>query len=947
VVLRAAFAVSSRKQSRQLNPRRPLRVSPLDGGPSGRGTNQKERFDVEIHLASRAGPPDHAAPGAGAEKKPEFPPFKTVVKGLEKVISTTDGSDPLYELYRDKKTGRLVAVLPKDYDKLVMIACTISGGDPEAGVMGPTHYVKWRKIKKELALIAPNLLVRTEGDKQAKDSIEQLYTGRVIVTTPIVSMKGPRPVVDLGSLCTTQAGKFFGPSVWGAYGASLPGLDPRLATLTKSKAFPENVIFEYEAPRADGQLVRLTYAFGKLDGSPGFKPRKADPRVGYFYNWHQDFARTADREVTDRYITRWNLEKADPKLKMSPPKQPIVWYIEHTTPVKFRRYVREGILMWNQAYERVGFVNAVEVYQQDAATGAHMDKDPEDARYNFFRWNASDQGYAIGPSRSNPMTGEILDADVVWHQGLTRAIRMMLESLSEELVEQTFGPETLAFLDEHPSWDPRVRLATPARREQKSRQRDLHAARAVTEDLRSQDHPWTHGINDPTNTACRIGRMLSLDLGLMDTALMAGMLDASGEDLLDGLPEQFIGPMIRYIAAHEVGHCLGLQHNMAASTIRSLEEINSGDFHGATVGSVMDYVAVNINHELGEVQGAYASPELGPYDHWAIACGYGSDEGLEETLAKVSEPDHIFISQLAMAVGSDPRNMTWDLGANNLNFAESRIDLAQELRAKLIEDIVKEGESWKTARDRLMMLLGTQLQAVFIASNWVGSSYLNNDFKGDPGNRAPIEDVPAAEQRRALQLMIANTFEDEAFGLTPELIRHLGREYWWDPVEFESLMDDPSFNVHDVVGGIQATALTLIMNPARLRRVYDNEYRSRGAEDLLTLAEVVTTVTDAAWRECVEPSHAEHTPASPMVTSFRRNLQREHVQRLIDLALLKDTPSPAMRTISSMATAELRRIDDMTARSQKVEPDPYTAAHLADVRTRIAKAMDAAYVLTP
>ena len=87
--------------------------------------------------------------------------------------------------------------------------------------------------------------------------------------------------------------------------------------------------------------------------------------------------------------------------------------------------------------------------------------------------------------------------------------------------------------------------------------------------------------------------------------------------------------MIRYISAHEVGHCLGLQHNMAASSIRSLKDINTEGYVGPTIGSVMDYVAANINHGLGDVQGAYASPELGPYDKWVIAYGYGPEDQLD------------------------------------------------------------------------------------------------------------------------------------------------------------------------------------------------------------------------------------------------------------------------------------------------------------------------------
>lgn len=880
----------------------------------------------------------HAGQQQGAAaKKPDFPPFDKVSEGLTEVVSTTDGSSGLYDLYKDSKTGKLLAVLNSGYEKqLMMISCTISGGDSQAGVMGPTHYVKWEKIGKQLALVAPNLGVRTSGDKQAKDSIEQLYTGRVILSVPIVSMKGSRPVIDFGSMMTQQSARFFGPSAFGGYGPNGGAMNARLAKLTKTKAFPKNVIVEYQMPRASGQIIRLTMDVSELKGTPGFKPRKADSRVGYFYDHHEDYAKIASEDVTDRYISRWHIEKASNKLKMSPPKEPLVWHIEHTTPVRFRRYVREGIELWNEAYREIGIDGALEVRQQDASTGAFMDIDPEDARYNFFRWNTSNQGYAIGPSRTNPLTGEILDADVVWHQGLTRAVRGMLANLAGDLTEQTFSPDTLAWFDQHPDWDPRVIMAAPEQKAQALALRALDAEAVAEHELGDREHPWSRWSSDQTNNACKIGNMLAVDMSLAMAAMDAGMLNAGDDsDMLDGLPEEYIGSMIRYISAHEVGHCLGLQHNMAASTIRTLEEINSPGYEGATIGSVMDYCAPNINHELGEVQGPYATPTVGPYDHWAIAYGYGPEKDLDKVLSRVSEPDLIFVSQAAMSVGSDPRNMTWDFGADNLKFAESRLGIVRDLRERLVEDIVEDGEPWAEARRRFNSLMGTHIQSMFIASNWIGGTYINNDWKGDPGDRTPIEDVPADRQRQAMKLIIENSFEDSALGLTPELIRHMGKEYWWDPSGMSELMADPSVTVHDMVGGVQAMGLTLVMNPGTLRRVYDNEYRTQGQSDAFTLNELMTGVTDAAWREVAGKSD---------VSSFRRNLQRQHVEYLVTLALL-DQGSPVLRTIGTLATSELRRIDAMAEKALGANPDAYTSAHLSDVRTRIDRAMDAAYVI--
>lgn len=879
-----------------------------------------------VSLTALAGLPMSAAAG-------DPPPFQKVAEGMEKVVSTTDGSKPLWDLYTDEKTGRLLAVLPPNYEKqLLMISCTVSGGDPQAGVMGPTHYVKWQRVRNNLMLVQPNLNVRTDGDKQAQDSIEQLYTGRVMLDTPIVAMQGPRPVIDLGNITTVHASKFFGNAVFGGYGPSLRAINPKLAMPTKIKAFPENVIVEQEAPAPNGQIVRIAYSIAELEGTRGFKPRKADPRVGYFYNWHQDFAAPANRDITDRYITRWHIEKADPRLKLSPPKEPIVWYIEHTTPVRYRRFVREGIEMWNDAFRNIGIDGALEVRQQDASTGAFMDIDPEDDRYNFFRWNTTNQGYAIGPSRTNPYTGEIIDADVVWHQGLTRSIRSGFESLANDIADQAFDAETMDFFEQNPDWDPRVRLADVG----------LGTIPSLATEPEADGETSKRGrmniahLSSPA--ACVMGNMLSLDFTLADAAIMTGILETDEDaTLLDGLPEDFVGQMIRYISAHEVGHCIGLQHNMTASTIRTLEEINSPGFEGPSVGSVMEYAAVNINHELGEVQGPYATTELGPYDHWAIAFGYGPAKDVEKVLSRVAEPDLIWVPQVAMSFSSDPRNVTWDLGADNLNFAESRLSLVKDLRSKLLSEIVDDGESWAEARRRYQALLGTHLQSVVIASGWIGSSYLSNAFKGDPNAPMPIEDVAAYDQRRALNLVIDNTFKDEAFGLTPELVRAMGKQYWWDPSGIGELMQDQSYSVNGLVGGIQATSLSLLMNPTRLRRVYDNEFRAE--DDALTLAELVTTVTDAAWTELNSPERGLE------ISDFRRNLQKEHTNRLITLALMDTTTSPSMRTVSTLATDELRRINDMVKGGIQSRPDAYSSAHLRDINKKIDNALEAAYVI--
>src|SRR5690606_37025427 len=131
---------------------------------------------------------------------------------------------------------------------------------------------------------------------------------------------------------------------------------------------------------------------------------------GYFLTVLKDFSKKSDEDRFVRYINRWHLVKADPSAELSPPEEPIIFWIEKTVPYKYRAPIRDGILEWNKAFEKAGCVNAIEVRQQDDAA----EWDPEDIRYNTFRWITSGAGFAMGPSRVNPTTGQILDADIIF-----------------------------------------------------------------------------------------------------------------------------------------------------------------------------------------------------------------------------------------------------------------------------------------------------------------------------------------------------------------------------------------------------------------------------------------------------------------------------------------------------------------------------------------------------
>ncbi len=895
-------------------------------------------------------------------RKPDFPPFSKVSEGYKEVVSTTDGKRPLYRVWYRQKDQQLLAELPPGYaSQRHYIALTVASGERFAGLQAGERYVYWRRYDKRLALIEPNVEVRATREEEAKLSVKRLFTDRVIAEVPIVAL-GPsgQPVIDLDSFLVRNTGLFFGESI----------TRPGLVRVVKVKAFPENLEVEIEGPVASGRLKRFHFSISRIPDRTGYKPRVADTRVGYFTTVYDDLSKYED-EVRVRYINRWHLEKGDPKLKKSLPKKPIVFYVEHTTPVRYRRWVREGVMYWNRAFEKVGIIDAIEVYFQDAKTGAHMDKDPEDVRYNFIRWLNNNIGTAIGPSRVHPLTGQILDADIILTDGWIRHFWRQYTRILPKLALEGMGPDELAWFATHPNWDPRIRLAPPGerRRLMLAVSRKLfrpfagHPLASVrTAVLGDEEYDGLVGVTIQKNGYCSIleGKAIDVALIRMHLAIAEAAAD-EGKDgkkddkdkeekkketnLLDGIPEEFIGPLIADLVAHEVGHTLGLRHNFKASAIYDLDEINSPKIKGKPfAGSVMDYLPVNIRMKAGEIQGDYAMVSIGPYDEWAIRYGYAPDDKQAKAVLKeVSKPEHMFATD-EDTIGPDPLARRYDFSKNPLEYAQEQMRLAQFHREKLLEKWVKDGQSWSKAREGYELTLALQVRALSMMANWLGGKYVRRDHKGDPGNRSPIEPVSAAEQRAALRFVLDNAFRDEAYGLTPKLLRYLVRDKWLDE-GMRSFFEPSDFPVMDRVMGIQASVLSMLLNPSTLREVFENEYYSQGEKDPFTLAELMHATTDEIWRELAQPPQKKYTAGSPMISALRRNLQREHVERLLDLA----APAPggaAQKAIITLALSELRRIHGQVKRAleHKDKLDPYSVAHLTELDVRLQKFFDSQYI---
>jgi hypothetical protein len=952
-------------------------------------------------LGSFAVAQDGPPPGPPGERKDDFRPWAEVSKGFEKVVSTADGQS-FYTLWTKEKDGSMLAELPRGYESQKhYFAMTVATGQDYAGLQAGHMYVYWKRMDNRLVMIEPNLDTKSTGDAESKLSVKNLFTDRVVLDVPIVTMgPGGQPVIDMKDLLVGRGTTFFGGEVAGANG--------RLATIKKKKSFPENNEIAFEMPVAGGRLKSFHWSISLLRDNPSYKPRLADARVGYFTTTYRDLGKFTDKEKWVRYVNRWLLEKKDPGRKLSPPKEPIVFYIDAAVPARYRRYVRDGISIWNKAFEKIGIIEAIEVRQQDSETGAYMELDPEDVRYNFVRWLSNDQGTAIGPSRVNPNTGQILDADVVLTDGWIRHFWVQYNEIMPELAMEGMSAETVSWLDTHPRWDPRVRMADPADRDaiigQHLRKSVLaYGGRPIG---LGSDQPSDNGAGGPhmmgnnefdglinstsqMNGLCLASKGKAFDMAYarMCFDLMSDELSEidpqSGEtpkaeakkdekkdeakdekkdekkdakkdekkwDSLDGIPDWFIGPLLADLVQHEVGHTLGLRHNFKASTQYTLAQINSDELKGkkAFTASVMDYTPVNFPAGDGKLRGDVAMIDVGDYDYWAIEYGYTFGDP-KDVAKRCTEPGHDFGTDEDVG-GPDPSIQRYDFTKNPIDYAKSQLELAKYHRSRLLDKFVKDGESYAKIRRGYEITLAMQTRGVTMLSPWVGGAFVNRDQKGDPGARQPIVVVPVQQQRDALRFVIDSTFYDDVYGLSPELLEKMTVDKWLDAGGIGEARQENTYSIHDRVAGIQSMVLTRLMNPTTLRRVLDNEFRTPSDQDMLTLPELLDTISNAAWSELDKGPGGSYTARKPYISSLRRNLQREHVERLIDLTMPGAGSGEAYKAISNLSVFRLHQLHDKIAgiigpKGDKAgNLDTYSLAHLSEAALRIEKALDAQYV---
>jgi hypothetical protein len=372
---------------------------------------------TSANIAAEEGEPSEAQ--ANRRPKNKFRDFSEVTEGAKRY----DGLFKLYEV-----DDHLYAeIRPNQFNQMYLAPIAIARGLASAGTplnFGDEWILSFRRTGDRIQLIRKNIHYEAPKGTPLAKAVEQNYTDSILMALPIVSINPMTQgaLIDFSSIFLSDfAGLGLGP------------MDRSRSSWHKIKTFENNVELEVEATFGAGRVAGrsglddgvvdsrgvtlvIHYSLAKRP-DPGYTPRFADQRVGHFISATKDFGSSDPDTTFVRRINRWRLEKANPQAKLSPPKKQIVWWVENTVPHEYRPYVEEGILEWNKAFERIGFRNAIGVRWQNDQD----EFDPEDINYCTFRWITTPSTYAMSGLRADPITGEMIDGDVIFDASWIRA----------------------------------------------------------------------------------------------------------------------------------------------------------------------------------------------------------------------------------------------------------------------------------------------------------------------------------------------------------------------------------------------------------------------------------------------------------------------------------------------------------------------------------------------
>lgn len=898
-------------------------------GPAATGTAPAKPAAPAAATPAPGAPTAAAAPGAaasGAATAAARPPAPlpgalTAFAEVTREAKRTDGFLPTWS--RDDRTW--LEIPAAWLDKPFFFASSIAGGLGDSfffpGLTGRSDMVVLRRVGNNVQLLARNLNVRAPEGTPLARAVAESWSDSLLSVAPLVAAPHPQSKALLVDANVLLGADFTGLQTALETAHRLPyALDRANSSIERLRNTAEGTYVtvrqHYAVPRipappvlapgapppnpaalpnppsslpdARSLFLSMAYTLTPLPAEP-MKLRQADPRVGYFTRAFVDFG---DDKVDRRkhLVRRWRLEKKDPAAAVSEPKEPIRVVLDRNIPDKWRAPLREGALEWNKAFEKAGFRNAVVVEQQAA------DADWSTLEGNKFialRWFTlgGPGATAVGPSQSDPRTGEILRGASIIPENWVR--------VSRSSVRDT---------------EPRVG-AVPA--------------------------AFAQPFAAPWGEACTYAYDgLEQHAMAFELAVARGRLDPDGPEA-----DAFIARDLKAVTIHEIGHAIGLRHNFRASVGITPAQLRDPAFTAVRgiSNSVMDYNPPNTPLD-NEPVADYEQVTLGAYDYWAIEYGYrqfASAEEEERELARLAaraetDPNLAYATDEDVGQGIDPLVNLFDLGSDPLAYAQRRAKLARELWQRTTARQLKADDDLTLYRRNLQRVISSLGATTSIAAKYVGGTITRRGTAG--GSQPLLSAVPAEQQRAALDLMLGELFSSASFKFDPKVMTRLGAEQLdrLGPARAQST----DFSLPAAVLAAQRPVLDALMSDTLAARLADSEAKVADPRTLPDFAEVQRRLSDAVWSEL-----AAKGGKGVEIDSLRRNLQREHVRRLAT-ALVRPASATAadVRPVMRQAVLQLQqRLTGALALGGKAS-SPIVRAHLEDSLATLAEALKAPLV---
>ncbi|MFZ6643987.1 zinc-dependent metalloprotease [Undibacterium sp. TC4M20W] len=679
------------------------------------------------------------APAPAATPPVGLRPFKDVIKDAKEL----KGFFNLYQ--KDDKVW--LEIRPEQFDKPFLFTYNIPNSIGERGLygsqMGRGYQAVFKKIGNQVQLLAKNTqFYATPGTPQAL-AVSQAFSDSLLASASVLSTPNSESkgiLVDASALLFNDI-PGYSTSLEYAYRAmyvldkantsfgklntdeSLAGLfvnahfmTPRIAA---SPLVPPPVALPtppQTTPDPRSFFVGFYFNFSALP-TEAMRPRLADDRLGHFVTTSYDFTEDLKPKTSRYYVNRWRLEKQDPTAALSEPKQPIVYWLDKNVPEKYRKSITEGVLEWNKAFEKIGFKNAVVVKQQTEKDAF----DTMDSRHASIRWFVgADVGFAIGPSRVDERSGEILDADIGMSDVFARGARRM-----------------------------------------------------IGEDAQ------THALHAQGD--CDFAHEASMEMGfVMDLLDARGEMEMDSPKA-EALAQAYVKDVIMHEIGHTLGLRHNFRSS-TIYTLKQLQDPAFTKVNGMA-GSVMDYVPFNLATK-GEPQGEYVMSSLGPYDYWAIEYAYkpiDADKEKDELTRIASRSTEPLLAygtdeDSAGTMVSDPDVNVFDLGSDPLVYIQKRLTISRELWDRLQTRQLKTGDSYETLRRSFEYGFGQFARTVPLATKYVGGTTFLRDHAGT--GRATFTPIAVERQRQALKLVSDSLFTAKSFVFTPELLSRLGVDHF-------------------------------------------------------------------------------------------------------------------------------------------------------------------------